>query len=246
MADYQTMTLTNLPLECCIQIAAVKTGVEPGDVTKVVIKRKLHDSSTWVSIGSMDITTVDSFTFTVKDYNTRSRYTYDYILIPCVGDTEGTGIQSTMKCDFYDIYISDTTATYICVLNAKKTAPERHSQFATVETLGSKYPYIVRNGITNYLSGTITGLFLPPPTTGSNYTQESARTAESRDYKDDVLAFLNNGITKTIKTYDGFVWYAGITNAKEVDNDNVDGASEISADWIELGAPLTTGVVVVV
>lgn len=242
MAAYQTMTLTNLPSECGIQIACVKTGDLPGTITKVKLKRRIHGTIPYVTIWEKAITTVDDFSFTVKDFNTKSRYTYDYMAMPCEGDNETIGITGEIKCDFADIYISDTTATYICKLNAKSTGLTRNRSYSKVETLGSKYPFIIRNGLTNYMSGTITGLFLPVPTSG-NYTQEATQTAEARDYKDAALDFLDNGISKTIKTFDGHMWYAVTVEAKELDGE-ADGASEITFNWMEIGAPLSTGVVV--
>jgi len=239
---YFTITLTNLPLEAGIQIASVKTEEPVGSITKVIIKRRLSGVGSYLPIGEQTITTADDFTFTVKDFNVKSRYTYDYMLMPAAGETEGVGVTATKKCEFDGFYIGDTVSRYVCNLNPKvEFQPNGETGINT--SLGSQYPFVIENSIADYYSGKASGLFLPTPT--GSYNQAEAQTATALDYKIAVITFLKTKTNKLLKTFDGHAWYVRVKGRPAEVPSEYDGASEISFEWVEVAVLPTTGVVAV-
>jgi hypothetical protein len=246
MAAYQTVELTNLPLEGCIQIACTATDESVGNVTRVKVKRRIKDTPPWVTIEEIEVAVLADFTFTAKDYNVKSRYTYDYIFVPCIGEEEieADAVMSTIKCSFEGIYIADSTARYMLELNAKYTLSGQNMKVAYIELLYTKQPDRIQNGSVNYKKGSVSAIVLPRPAVG-NYSQEASQTAEAREYKDAFMEFLVNGLSKTLKTYDGYMLTIGIDETPTESVGDADGASETSFNWTELVPLSYTGLVMV-
>lgn len=243
MAAYFTLELVNLPRQCVIQINCTKTGEAPGYVTSVNVKRRLNGTSVWQTIGSVTIGVVDDFTFSVQDIHTKSRYTYDYMVIPVKGEIEQIGVIDTIKCEFDAVYVSDVNSTYICEFNPNYESNMNNS-VVFVAPINSQYPYRIRNGSASYSTGSVTGLFVPYSETCA-YTQEYMQSAATRTYKDAFLSFLMDNNSKLLKTYDGHMWYVGIDANPKENKSDFDGANEITFNWTELSAAPTTGLVVV-
>lgn len=239
---YFTAELTALPQECGIQITCTSKGEAPGAVNKLLIKRRFI-AGAWATIYEKAVTTSDDFSFSAKDLGTKALYEYEYAVVACAGDTDVEQSTDTIKCVFDGIYISDSTATYTAFLNVSYDPGEHHNPVNKVETLGRKHPFIVRNGAADYMSGSVTGIFAPL-SAELYFSQDAWKSAYVREYKNQFLAFLKNGLNKTLKTYDGQAWLVAIdTNPKETIAANW-WASEITFNWIEVGA-LPENVVVV-
>jgi hypothetical protein len=244
MATYQTVELTNIPLEGCIQISCTATDEPVGDITSIKVMRRIKDTPPWVVIAEIEVAVVADFTFTAKDYNVKSRYTYDYLFVPCAGEEEieDNAAMSTMKCSFDGIYIADATARYMLELNAKYTLSGRNMKSAYVELLNSPYPHRIQNGSANYDKGSVSAIVLPRSVSGI-YSQEASQTAEARSYKDDYMSFLVNGLSKTLKTYDGYMKTIGVDENPTETVGDADGASETSFNWTEIAPPPSVGLV---
>lgn len=239
---YFTAALAALPEECAISISIQSKGVAIGSVTKLKLKRRFP-GGIYATIWEKPITSTGDFTVELKDYGTKALYEYEYAIVPCAGNTELTAATDSIKCVFDGIIIADLTASYVTFLNASYSPGEHHNPVNKVETLGRKYPFIVRNGAADYLSGSVTGIFAPQ-IGNLLVSQDAWRESAVRQYKNEFIAFLKNGLCKTLKTYDGQMWYVSIdTNPKE----NITAhwwASEITFEWTEVGAPPERVVVV--
>lgn len=240
---YLTMSVKNVYHDACIELSCIGTGEPPGDITKVKLKRRLQGTSSWIVIGEIPIAAVGDFTFKVRDYNTKSRYSYDYMAMPSKGDIETIGIISSIKCEFDGFFIGDDFGHYVCTLNPKVDS-QPNGEAAVLTTLGSQYPFVIENSMADYESGTASGLFLPR-VAGRDFSAEDAQTVGALMYKQEIVAWLKNRQKKVLKTFDGQVWYIRVKNRPSMQRSDFDGASEISFEWVEIGAPPATGVVVV-
>lgn len=240
MSTYQTISVTNKPLQCVIQIDCTTKNVAPGSVTKIRIKRRLNGTLSWTNIGDMAISTTADFTFSVQDPNTRSEYSYDYMIMPVQGEVETVGeVISNIKCSFAAIYVSDGISTYIGALNTDYDITDNHAG-TFIEMQYSKYPFYIVNGDMDYSSGMCKALWLPYDVSG-NPTETGARA-----YKDAFKSFLKNGIPKNIKIYDGQVHRVGVEGSSVKETTiNPGVASEIQFNWKEIEDFPTTGLVVV-
>lgn len=225
---YQTITATNMELQCGIMIKCVATGEPVGEVSSVVLKKRYAGASVWKNIATVEINTVSDFTFTHFDADTRSGATYNYVVVPVIDEVEQPGVLATCKCEFGGIYIGDSTGSWISLYN-NEYSMQKNTQVSYITTLAGKFPRRVSNASTDYLSGSVTGLFLPFTETGFPMKEKA------REYKDAVLQMLTNGKAKLLKTYDGNAWIVSVDATPKENFSLFDGASTISFNWTQIG-----------
>lgn len=235
---YQSIQLENLSKECLIKISCVSTGVAPGDINKVRLKRRNHGEILWKLLKEIPITSVSDFTFTVYDNQTKSRRTYDYMVIPVTNDMEGIGIIGTVKCEFDGIYISDVYEEWICRLNPTYEY-EKNISVGYIRTLHGRYPKRIRNGNSNYATGNVRGLFLPLDSSG-DFVNMPEIVQAAQEYKERLLEFLCNGRKKLLRIYDGHMWPISIDDKPKEVFSRFDGASETQFNWTEIDSVPST------
>jgi hypothetical protein len=234
---YLTATGTNQRLLGAIQIDSVKAVGAPIDAASVEVSRRDMAGSTVILIATIDINVVDDLTFSFLDKNVLSGHTYRYSLVPLVGEVEQTTVNVTVLCSFDAIFVSDTSGDYMASLNVKYQA-KKNIQTGYVQPLSSKYPHAVRNSSANYFSGSAEGVFVP-------YSVACVPVLSTMEaYKDAALEMLANGLTKTLRTYDGHGWLVSIDGDLSRNTDQFIGGDSISFNWTEVGIFPTTGVVI--
>lgn len=225
---YQTITATNMEVQCGIQIQCIATGTAVGNVSSVVLKKRYTGTSTWKKICTVEIDSVDDFSFSYFDPDTRSGFSYDYIAIPVINNIEQVGVMTTCTCKFSGIYIADSTSVWVALYNCEYSKV-KNTQVSYVLTLASKYPKRVSNASTNYYTGSVAGLFLPADYSGDPILEQA------NEYKNALLDFLCNGKQKLLKTYDGNAWVVSIDSNPKENFSRFAGASTISFSWTEIG-----------
>jgi hypothetical protein len=110
-----TIALSNE--KCKIKIVSAKDGTALGSVTGVKIKRRELGDTAWTVIFTKTVSSISGFDYTFYDKYTRSRRTYEYRVVPMVGSTEGTAVDTSIECNFDEIYITDFTDEYIVSLD---------------------------------------------------------------------------------------------------------------------------------
>lgn len=225
---YQTITANNMDVQCGIQIQCVATGVDVGNVSSVVLKKRYVGESVWFTIATVSISTKEDFSFVQFDADTRSGYTYEYVAIPIINNIEQAGVSTRCTCRFGGIYIADSTGAWVSLYN-NEYSMQKNTQVSYILPLAGKYPRRVSNAGTNYMTGSVTGLFLPFDEVGYPIKEKA------REYKDAVLEMLSNGKTKLLKTYDGNAWIISVDSTIKENFSLFDGASTISFNWTEIG-----------
>lgn len=225
---YQTITATNMEVQCGIQIQCIATGTAVGNVSSVVLKKRYTGTSTWKNICTVEIESVDDFSFSYFDPDTRSGFSYDYIAVPVINNIEQVGVMTSCTCKFNGIYIADSTSVWVALFNCEYNKI-KNTQVSYILTLASRFPKRVSNASTNYYSGSVTGLFLPV-----DYSCEPL-IEQANEYKNAVLDFLCNGRQKLLKTYDGNAWIVSIDSNPKENFSRFAGASTITFYWTEIG-----------
>lgn len=219
-----TIALSNE--KCKIKIVSAKDGTALGSVTGVKIKRRELGDTAWTVIFTKTVSSINDFDYTFYDKYTRSRRTYEYRVVPMIGATEGTAVDKSIECNFDEIYISDTSAEYILVLDADFT----HTMNASVmfqKTLNSQFPRVIRNSAAKYESGTVSAIPLPLDARGN------PTSVGGQKFKEQFINFLINGEQKLLKTYEGHLWAVDIGDTPKEEKAEVEGASKVSFDWTE-------------
>ena len=159
------------------------------------------------------------------DYTAKQGVPYEYGI--CAFDNSGASQIYTSPTiitpDFEDMFLSDKNRQLSIRFNPKVSSFKRTIPEAKIDTLGNKYPFVFRNGDTNYHEFSISGLLshLSDPdelfinaeqlNIGSEDSELSVlpvrRTAldgnnitAERIFKTDVLDWLTNGEIKLLRT----------------------------------------------
>lgn len=225
---YQSISAINMERRCCVQIKCTATTSSIGSISSVVIKRRYKNAS-WTTIFTKSVSSVSDLTFSYDDPGARSGYSYDYIVIPRIGTMEQVGVMASCTCKFTGIYIGDETGSFSALFNAEYTK-QKNKQIAYITPLSGKYPRVVSNADTDYMSGSVTGLFVP---VGDDC---ELNINQAHLYKNAVLDMLNNGKPKLLKLYNGDAWIVSIDQGAKENSSKFEGSSTISFNWTEIAA----------
>ncbi len=151
----------------------------------------------------------------IKDYNVEHGVEYQYALqqVNNYGLYSLKIISPIVTAKFEDMYLCDEERQLRIAFNPKVSSMKNNILESKQDTIGGKHPYIFRNGQVKYKEFSISGLisYLEDPTnefkvdygelnelkstdlTHSNFSKE-------RQFKLEVLDWLNNGKTKLLKT----------------------------------------------
>lgn len=225
---YQSISAVNMERRCCVRISCTATAGSIGSISSVVLKRR-YTNSTWTTILTKSVSSLSDLTFIYDDVCVRSGYSYDYIVIPRIGTIEQVGVMASCSCKFTGIYIGDDTGSWVALFNSEYTK-QKNKQVAYITPLSGKYPRVVSNADTDYMTGSVTGLFLP---VGDDCEPD---VANAYVYKNAVLDMLNNKKPKLLKLYNGDAWVVSIDQGVKENSSRFEGASTISFNWTEIAA----------
>lgn len=195
-------------------------------VVTAIIQRKLQQGN-WTDVRTIDIASPQDLNFTATDYSVRSFTTYEYriALIDRNGSIYYTTAQ-TVDVQFSALLVANEDKQYVCIGNPKYSITRTHN-IAFVKPYNSRYPHSVKNGISNYNTGTIDGYFNP-------LDNNCSLARVYADFSDALIDYLTDGRPKIIKTPEGHAWYAQIDPQVKLSNDNILGIVLLSFSWTEI------------
>lgn len=177
-------------------------------VDDIRLKRREKDTYNWLTLDNIPIHTNSDLRFERTDRFAKGNTFYEYALIPIMsGNVEGNYNINTVKSTFSAIWFMEKEIAYPAELNID-ISTEHIFTTSLVTTLGRKFPFVNRYGISNYEKGTINATFIPYNDTICSYDFSNAVR-----YREEVSKFLTNGSTKIIKHWDGRIWLASITDS---------------------------------
>ncbi len=175
---------------------------------RFIIKRTSNESnfSAWEDVYTFRMGTL-VFPFEWKDYTTESGITYKYAIQPITDDNQRGIVNYAAKTItplFEDIFLLSGGNQLKVKFNPTVDSFRLNTIQSKTETLGSKYPFISKNGQSNYKTFSLGGLishienedndFLPADyINADNYVKE-------RIFRENVLHFLNDGNVKLFKS----------------------------------------------
>lgn len=211
-------------------LSAGNMGYTEHAITAIRVKRRRKGTFDWKTYYEIPIGSADDLVFERHDRYVANHVEYEYALVPVVDGMEGMIKKNSIVVDFNGMYILDAVDQYRTELDIDKGTITRNKARSVVEPLGgSKYPFVVSNGDCDYYSGSIEAMFLPF-SANRDYTKDGAY-----DYREKIMAFLNNDRTKILKFDDGRMWMIGVSGAPQDSNEEPDGVVHTSFDWTEIG-----------
>lgn len=205
-------------------------GIDGQLIDKIVIKRRKKGEELWQTFCVID------YTSDVKSYNISDKFianatTYEYCIAPVSHAIVGTdSIPQEVYISYNNAHIFDNTASYDLIYNLKIGSLSRNIGANTIETLSSKYPYVIY-GQSDYVQGNIECLLV---------SEESAVGAinigEETKLRDGIMEFLCNKQYKILKNDDGLYLLIKVVGAPTLTPlDDMIGVYTVSFEYVQVG-----------
>jgi hypothetical protein len=110
-----------------------------------------------------------------------------------------TLFEEPICCSFDDIFLTSGDRQLKIKFNPGVSSFQRTLQEAKVETIGSKYPYVKRNGYVNYIQFPLSGLV------ASAMDEDGLFTTKDEVYQGNTKLYDEYNQAKEIKPYNDFI-----------------------------------------
>lgn len=211
--DWTRTTIMNAQFNGNLYAGNVQFAVN--EIRSIRIKRSEKGSYDWITLDEVEVNTEDDLEFTKVDFLARANQEYEYALIPVMGDgAEGNPSTETVVSNFDGIWVCEKDIAYNALLDLDVSST-LNQVTSTVVPIGRRYPFVNKYGKTNYYTGSFSTTFIHMSTADCTLDMDNAVR-----YREDVEAFLTDGMPKIIKHQDGRIWLAFITD--EISKDEGD------------------------
>ena len=216
-------------------IGAGNIDVSVSQLQSIRVKRREKGSFDWLTLFEIPINSAEDMKFSVNDTFNVNGKTYEYALVPVMGGAEGNYVFSEIVSKFDGVFICDQETIYRFYANVGYNTINTQQLTGIFEPLGSKYPIVVANALTNYQTGTFQGSLLP----NEFYTNGIIDRANIVKYRNTILDFLTNKRAKILKDWNGNCWLMIVTDAIASDyaDDYGMGLVDVSFNWTEQSSP---------
>lgn len=198
-------------------------------VSSVRVKRRKKNTFDWITLFEIPIASEADFHFEKFDKYVRSNIEYEYLVTPVLNGIEGTSFSNSVLSEFEGIFIIEKERAFKTILEVQIQS-QKNRPNAIVNTIDRKYPFVISNGMNNYNSGSMSGMFAEIDFNTGEYN-----TKDGWQYREQLMDFLQNGESKILKNDDGRMWLVAIVGDP---SEQVDGHRYkviTSFDWVEVG-----------
>lgn len=238
-----TVVSTSIPTEWdydTIMNANFNNNIDAGNVNYLInqissikIKRRKQGDFDWLTLATIPINRVEDLSFIFNDLLNQDNVTYEYALVPIIGEIEGQYLINSVVSKFNGVFIGNAETIYKFLYEVKYSSNQRNQQVGVFQVLGQQYPIVVANGALSYESGNVTATILNDDFEKTGIIDR----AEIVKQKDALKNFLTDKKPKILKDWNGNIWLCIV-------NSNIDvsykegtgmGIPVISFDWTEIG-----------
>lgn len=238
-----TVVSTSIPTEWdydTIMNASFNNNIDAGNVNYLInqissikIKRRKQGDFDWLTLTTIPINKVEDLFFIFNDLLNQDNVTYEYALVPIIGEIEGQYLINSIVSKFNGVFIGNAEIIYKFLYEVKYSSNQRNQQVGVFQVLGQQYPIVVANGALSYESGNVTATILNDDFEKTGIIDR----AEIVKQKDALKNFLTDKKPKILKDWNGNIWLCIV-------NSNIDvsykegtgmGIPVISFDWTEIG-----------
>lgn len=178
------------------------------DLSHIVIKVKPQDDHKWITCHVKEVHDYPDLVIVGK-YLAATTGVWDVALVPVSSGTiEGTYVQTKVNVVVNKLVLIDADAIHSTFLVDGDLSIQSVMPSQAVNTLHNKFPYIVRNTRANYETVDVTCTFLP---NDEECIEANKSTKTQARWSRELKAWLMNGKTKLLKSYDGDMWLGYIT-----------------------------------
>lgn len=179
------------------------------NVSMMRIKRRKNNEHEWIRIHEIPIEDNSDFDFEFYDRYAQAYQDYSYALIPVIGSVEGNISSNSIFSEFDAYFITDKTISYYIVFNTSLNL-EIPRQTSTINTLGSKYPYVISNAYNNYKKGSIQFSLIP-------LINCEISLEQGYSYRQNFEKWITNGEPKILKDWTGQIFMIEVIDTIPMD-----------------------------
>ena len=196
--DFDEYTIMN-----CSFGGNLNGGSADSDITNLkalkIKRREKNTATSWVTIYEHPVADFSDLELTYHDYFVPSGKDIEYALVPVLnGNIDGDYYVKTVKPQWSKVVLSDKENHFEFLSEVKYNSFNQNIEVGALQPIGAKYPTLLQNSITNYLSGQITLKLL-----GYEYDGVSPDRINAHNQLQDVLSFLTNGKAKVLTDWNG-------------------------------------------
>jgi len=201
------LTAENIPAYGSVKITASDIDLQTDGITSVKIRRTQLGSDNWITIANIPVNEITSNSFIHYDITVRSNTDYQYILVPIQNGNNGNSTTPiNVRAKFRGVFIIDKTGAFNTEIELA-IPKQQNKPTSIVETIKSKYPFFISNGVSNYRSGTVDGIFVPIDI--DNCIIDFKNSWKNRERFN---AFLYNNLPKLLKYESGEMWLIAVSS----------------------------------
>ena len=178
-------------------------------VSSVRIKRRKSDEHTWLTLFEIPIEKNEDFDFEITDKYAQGAHEYFYSLVPVIENVEGNINKNSVISDFRDYFILDRNVSYHIIFNTSLSI-DINKNISIINTLGKRYPFVISNGLSQYITGALT--FSLAPMIDCEIDVENGYS-----YRKQFEEWIMNGSPKILKDWTGKIYMINITNSIPID-----------------------------
>lgn len=208
------------------------------EIGGIKLKRRYpeDDNPQWQTIFYREKESIEDFDLDLMDYLEPSNKTVEYMFVPVF--TNGADIADeninakSVISKFNTDFLSDANTSYPAIIDVTND-PVLNVQSQVLTTLGRKYAYVIRNGISQYHSGQMQVTFIP--INCSKDVDEQVDVENGWKYRNTLDKWLLNNDAKLIKTFEGDIYLVHLTSGTERHTNGHYQNVATSFSWAETG-----------
>lgn len=181
-------------------------------VSSMRIKRRKQGEHKWFVLHNVEINSDEDFSFEYIDKYAQGSTEYDYAIVPVMSGIEGNINKNTIVSEFANYFILDQDVTYPIIVNTNLVT-QLNKNTGVITTLGKKYPFIISNGYSQYVTGSFKFSLIPIDCNSLSYTNEQDNYNYTKQFNDWIM----NGKPKILKDWTGQIYMINVTNSIPID-----------------------------
>lgn len=200
-------------------------------VQKIKIKKRIKGTFTWKTIFEKEIHSNEDFAIEFYDYLEPSNTDIEYAYVAVISNADTDTISTCVHSEFDCFFLVGQDESYPLELDTE-TSIQYNRESKTIVAPGSKYPYVVNNGISRYYSGTLTATFI-------EFKDNCYAVGDGWNYRNRIDQFLSDGKAKILKTFEGDMYMINLVGSlPRTINGHYQNISH-QIEWVECGNPAT-------
>lgn len=189
------------------------------------LKRREKGALRWTTLYEKRIERSEDFYGVYIDPYGKSGVQYEYAITPVLDGIEGNSSIIEVQSQFRGCFIADTEACYGTQYNLALGGAVKSQNPQIVETLDSRYPFVISNSQSNFYSSSFSAFFFVP----SWSKQQNIR------YRAQIMEWLQNRKAKILKCEDGRIWMIRLSSSPTLTPTAHAEMPSVDFEWVEIG-----------